>query len=732
MAPVSPKGAVLAVVVALVLAGVFVAAYIYNEERGIVDADSVVVAFGAAGAMGIVFFMMLSGRKKLRNMAEHGSARWSTKAEAKLYMDPDPENNVILTKTEGLTMNSRPAKPEYARNKNILVIGASGSGKTRYFLKPGLMQCESADYPTAFCVTDPKGTIMEECGAMLVKKGYDISFINTIDFTRSMRYNPFHYIKTEKDILSFVTVLMANTNAPGAAQGGDDFWGKSEKLMYMALIGYMMTQFDPAERNFDTLIRMLNMMQVLESDEGFMNPVDVAFEILETGKARDMHPEVMVPKPDAAGGYTYYEAEDGLIKSVKEKIKNPNYNKPFQRATYKDGVTPRIPEPDCFAVRVYKKYKIATGKTAKSILITCGARLAPFDIPQIMEMTRSDEMELDKLGDFVPAPMSDRRGLPALRCPAGKIRLLRREKRPAGRQGAKLHAALAGKPPWPPWGRKAALPDAAAKTRRPEGGGPAGEGLARYFYMDGGKKVPVAVGKGGEAYIAGKGAGRPAGAKFVKVKKRALFVMISDTDAAFNFIASIMYSQLFNILATTADVKHKGRLPVHVRFLLDEFPNIGLIPNFEKLIATIRSREMSASIVVQTLSQLKAIYKDNMDTIVGNCDSQLFLGGNEKFTLEYVSKMLGQETIDASQQSRQGSSYSRIGRDLMTVQELSVMKGNTCVLMIRGEQPFRSRKYDIAAHRNYRFTADHDPGNYFDVHGYLEGKRAAGPAPRPR
>jgi type IV secretion system protein VirD4 len=456
-------------------------------------------------------------------------------------------------------MNPRPKNPKYARNKNVLVIGGSGSGKTRFFVKPNIMQMHSS-----YVITDPKGTLVLECGKMLQDNGYKVKILNTIDFKKSMKYNPFAYIRSEKDILKFVTALIANTKGDG--KSGDDFWQKAEQLLYQALIGYIWYEAPPEEQNMNTLVEMLNKMEVREDDETFKNAVDFTFEALQER------------------------------------------------------------EPQHFAVRQYLKYKLAAGKTAKSILISCGARLAPFDIKEIRDMMSVDELELDTLGGF--------------------------------------------------------------------------------------KKTDPKTGK-----------------ETLDTQKTALFVIISDTDASFNFIVALMYSQLFNLLCDRADNDFGGRLPVHVRCLLDEFANIGMIPNFEKLIATIRSREISACVILQAQSQLKAIYKDNMDTIIGNMDTTLFLGGKEKTTLEEISKMLGKETIDMYNTSvtkgnspSHGQNFQKLGKDLMSVDEIAVMDGSKCIMQLRGERPFMSRKYDITQHKNYKLLADSSSKNIFDVDKFLSTK----------
>ncbi|HGI3592147.1 TPA: VirD4-like conjugal transfer protein, CD1115 family [Streptococcus agalactiae] len=483
--------------------------------------------------------------KKFREGREYGSARWGNEKDIEPYIDKKFENNVLLTQTERLTMNNRPKNPKYARNKNVLVIGGSGSGKTRFFVKPNLMQMHSS-----YVVTDPKGTLVLECGKMLERNGYEIKILNTINFKKSMRYNPFAYLKSEKDILKLVQTIIANTKGEGE-KSTEDFWVKAEKLYYTALIGYIWYEAPKEEQNFTTLLAMIDASEVREEDENFKNAVDYMFEALE-----------------------------------KEK-------------------------PNHFAVKQYKKYKLAAGKTAKSILISCGARLAPFDIQELRDLMKEDELELDTLGE----------------------------------------------------------------------------------------------------------------------KKTALFVIISDTDDTFNFVVSIMYSQLFNLLCDKADDEYGGRLPVHVRCLLDEFANIGLIPKFEKLIATIRSREISASIILQAQSQLKAIYKDHADTIVGNCDSTLFLGGKERTTVKELSETLGKETIDLyntsetrSNQKSFGLNYQKTGKELMSQDEITVMDGGKCIYQLRGVRPFLSDKFDITKHKNYKLLEDYDKRNIFDIEKYLQRK----------
>ena len=500
---------------------------------------------GLAGAALIRLIVYVKGRnaKKYRKGIEYGSARWGKVADIKPYVDPVFDNNVILTQTERLMMSNRPKNPKYARNKNVLVIGGSGSGKTRFFVKPNLMQLHSS-----YVVTDPKGTLLVECGQLLQRAKYKIKVLNTINFSKSMKYNPFSYIRSEKDILKLVNTIIANTKGDGE-KSGEDFWIKAERLYYTALIGYIWYEAPEAEKNFTTLLDMINASEAREDDEDFQNPVDLMFE----------------------------------------------------RLAEKD--------PDHFAVKQYAKYKLAAGKTAKSILISCGARLAPFDIRELRELMETDEMELDTIGD----------------------------------------------------------------------------------------------------------------------RKTALFVIISDTDDTFNFVVSILYTQLFNLLCDKADDVYGGRLPVHVRCLLDEFANIGQIPKFEKLIATIRSREISASIILQSQSQLKAIYKDNADTIVGNCDSTLFLGGKEKTTLKEISEILGKETIDSfntgenrGREISHSLNYQKLGKELMTQDEIAVMDGGKCILQLRGVRPFFSDKYDITKHPRYKYLSDYDKKNAFDIEKYMK------------
>ena len=508
----------------------------------------ILIGIGMAALIKFVVYTKGKNAKKFRQGKEYGSARWGTKKDIEPYMDEKFQNNILLTQTERLTMNGRPSNPKYARNKNVLVIGGSGSGKTRFYVKPNLMQMHSS-----YCVTDPKGTIVLECGKMLEDNGYEIKILNTINFKKSMKYNPFAYLRSEKDILKLVQTIIANTKGEGE-KAGEDFWVKAEKLYYTALIGYIWYEAPFEEKNFATLLDMIDASEVREDDETYMNPIDRLFEALEKK------------------------------------------------------------EPTHFAVKQYKKYKLAAGKTAKSILISCGARLAPFDIRELRDLMSEDELELDTLGD----------------------------------------------------------------------------------------------------------------------RNTALFVIISDTDDTFNFVVSIMYSQLFNLLCDKADDVYGGRLPVHVRCLLDEFANIGLIPKFEKLIATIRSREISASIILQAQSQLKAIYKDNADTIVGNCDSTLFLGGKEKTTLKELSETLGKETIDLyntsetrSNQKSFGLNYQKTGKELMSQDEITVMDGSKCIFQLRGVRPFLSDKYDITKHKNYRLLEDYDKKNLFDIESYMKRKGKA-------
>ena len=501
---------------------------------------------GLCCGAGLRLAVYLRGKnaKKYRHGMEYGSARWGTAKDIEPFMAPKFADNIILTKTERLMMSNRPPDPKNARNKNVLVVGGSGSGKTRFWLKPNLLQCHSS-----YVVTDPKGTIVLECGNAMLKNGYKVKILNTINFSKSMHYNPFAYVHSEKDILKLVTTLMTNTKGEGS--GGDPFWEKSERLLLTALIAYLHYEAPVEEQNFATLLEMLNTMQVLEDDEEYQNPVDLLFEELAKKK------------------------------------------------------------PNSFAGRQYKLYKLAAGKTAKSILISCGARLAPFDIQELRELTMYDELQLDTLGD----------------------------------------------------------------------------------------------------------------------KKTALFLIMSDTDSTFNFLISMVYTQLFNLLCDKADDVYGGKLPIHVRCLIDECANIGQIPNLEKLVATIRSREISACLVLQARSQLKAIYKDNADTIVGNMDSQIFLGGSEPTTLKDLSEMLGKETIDAFNTSdtrgnspSYGTTFQKMGHELLSRDELAVLDGGKCILQLRGVRPFLSDKYDLTQHPNYKLTSDYDPKNTFDIEKYLNRK----------
>ena len=506
---------------------------------------------GLCCGAGLRLAVYLRGKnaKKYRHGMEYGSARWGTPKDIEPFMAPKFADNIILTKTERLMMSNRPPDPKNARNKNVLVVGGSGSGKTRFWLKPNLLQCHSS-----YVVTDPKGTIVLECGNAMLKNGYKVRILNTINFKKSMHYNPFAYVHSEKDILKLVTTLMTNTKGEGS--GGDPFWEKSERLLLTALIAYLHYEAPVEEQNFATLLEMLNTMQVLEDDEEYQNPVDLLFEELAKKK------------------------------------------------------------PNSFAGRQYKLYKLAAGKTAKSILISCGARLAPFDIQELRDLTMYDELQLDTLGD----------------------------------------------------------------------------------------------------------------------KKTALFLIMSDTDSTFNFLISMIYTQLFNLLCDKADDVYGGKLPIHVRCLIDECANIGQIPNLEKLVATIRSREISACLVLQARSQLKAIYKDNADTIVGNMDSQIFLGGSEPTTLKDLSEMLGKETIDAFNTSdtrgnspSYGTTFQKMGHELLSRDELAVLDGGKCILQLRGVRPFLSDKYDLTQHPNYKLTSDYDPKNTFDIEKYLNRKEKINP-----
>ena len=531
----------------LVLDGVFATAF-SNPLPSFYPGD-LLVGIACGAALRLAVYLKGKNAKKFRHNEEYGSARWGRHADIEPFEDPVFANNVILTRTERLMMGNRPKNPANARNKNVLVVGGSGSGKTRFWLKPNLLQCHSS-----YVVTDPKGSIVVECGNALLKNGYKLKILNTINFKKSMHYNPFAYVHSEKDILKLVTTLMTNTKGEGS--GGDPFWEKSERLLLTALIAYLHYEAPVEEQNFATLLEMLNTMQVLEDDEEYQNPVDLLFEELAKKK------------------------------------------------------------PNSFAGRQYKLYKLAAGKTAKSILISCGARLAPFDIQELRDLTMYDELQLDTLGD----------------------------------------------------------------------------------------------------------------------KKTALFLIMSDTDSTFNFLISMVYTQLFNLLCDKADDVYGGKLPVHVRCLIDECANIGQIPNLEKLVATIRSREISACLVLQARSQLKAIYKDNADTIVGNMDSQIFLGGSEPTTLKDLSEMLGKETIDAFNTSdtrgnspSYGTTFQKMGHELLSRDELAVLDGGKCILQLRGVRPFLSDKYDLTQHPNYKLTSDYDPKNIFDIEKYLNRKEKINP-----
>jgi len=530
--------------------------------------DALVALIVAVG-MRIFVYVKSKNAKNWRKDIEYGSARWGNKADIEPYVDPKPESNLILTATESLMLNGRPKNPKFARNKNVLIIGGSGSGKTRFFLKPNLMQMHSS-----YVVTDPKGTVLIECGEMLKRNGYEIKVLNTIDFAKSMKYNPFAYIRSEKDILKLVTALIANTT-PSDQKGGDPFWTKAETLLYCALIGYIHYEAAEEEKNLNSLVEMINSMEVREEDETYKNAVDHLFDGLANG--------------------TPLVGKDG--KPVLDENGNTVWESP--------------PQPQHFAVRQYAKYLLAAGKTAKSILVSCGARLATFDIKEVRDLMSTDEMQLDTIGD----------------------------------------------------------------------------------------------------------------------RKTALFIIISDTDDSFAFIAALMYSQLFNLLCDRADNKYAGRLPVHVRFLLDEFANIGQIPKFDKLIATIRSREISACIILQAQSQLKTIYKDAAETIVGNCDTVLFLGGKEKTTLKELSESLGKETVymlTNNVSKGQSPSYSqntqKLGKELMSIDELSVMDGGKCILQVRGTRPFLSDKFDITKHKNYKYLSDANPKYAFNINRHISRK----------
>ena len=507
------------------------------------------IGFSCGAGLRLAVYLRSKNAKKYRHGMEYGSARWGTAKDIEPFQAPKFADNIILTKTERLMMSNRPPDPKNARNKNVLVVGGSGSGKTRFWLKPNLLQCHSS-----YVVTDPKGTIVLECGQAMLKNGYKVKILNTINFKKSMHYNPFAYVHSEKDILKLVTTLMTNTKGEGS--GGDPFWEKSERLLLTALIAYLHYEAPVEEQNFATLLEMLNTMQVLEDDEEYQNPVDLLFEELAKKK------------------------------------------------------------PNSFAGRQYKLYKLAAGKTAKSILISCGARLAPFDIQELRDLTMYDELQLDTLGD----------------------------------------------------------------------------------------------------------------------KKTALFLIMSDTDSTFNFLISMVYTQLFNLLCDKADDVYGGKLPIHVRCLIDECANIGQIPNLEKLVATIRSREISACLVLQARSQLKAIYKDNADTIVGNMDSQIFLGGSEPTTLKELSEALGKETIDSYNNSdtrgnspSYGTNYQKLGHELLSRDEIAVLDGDKCILQLRGVRPFLSDKYDLTQHPNYKYTSDYDPKNALDIEKFLNRKEKIHP-----
>ena len=513
---------------------------------------------GVAGAAALRLMVYCKGKnaKKYRKGVEYGSARWGGPKDIAPYIDPNFDNNILLTQTERLTMNNRPKDPKTARNKNVLVIGGSGSGKTRFFVKPNLMQCVSKDYPTSFVITDPKGSLIGEVGQLLIRSGYRVKVLNTINFSKSMKYNPLAYVRSEKDILKLVNVIIANTKGDGE-KSSEDFWIKAERLLYCALIGYIWYEAEPEEKNFITLLELINACEAREDDETYKSPVDILFDELAQA------------------------------------------------------------QPEHFAVKQYVKFKMAAGKTLKSILVSCGARLSPFDIKELRDIMTEDELELDTMGD----------------------------------------------------------------------------------------------------------------------RKTALFLIMSDTDTTFNFVIAMLQSQLFNLLCDKADDLYNGRLPVHVRCLLDEFANIGQIPNFDKLIATIRSREISASIILQSQSQLKTIYKDAADTIVGNCDSTLFLGGKEKSTLKEISELLGKETIDSFNQSENrgsqvshGLTYQKLGKELMTQDELAVMDGGKCIFMLRGVRPFLSDKYDLTKHPNYKYTADFDKKLTFNIEKYLDTRAKLHPS----
>jgi len=520
--------------------------YAFKDLIPSFNAFDLLVGTAIAAGIRLAVYVKSKNAKKYRKNEEYGSARWGNANDIAPFIDPVFDNNIILTKTERLMMSNRPANPKDARNKNVLIVGGSGSGKTRFWIKPNLMQCQSKKHPVSFVLTDPKGTVLPECGYLLEKNNYKIKVFNTINFNKSMHYNPFAYIHSEKDILKLVTTLIANTKGDGKT--GDDFWVKAETLLYCALIGLIWYEAPEEEQNFSALVTLLNSMEVREDDETFKNAIDIVFDELASK------------------------------------------------------------EPDHFAVRQYMKYKLAAGKTAKSVLISCAARLAPFDIKEIREITMYDELELDTLGDI----------------------------------------------------------------------------------------------------------------------KTALFLIMSDTDATFNFLISMIYSQLFNLLCEKADDEHGGKLPIHVRCLIDECANIGQIPNLEKLMATIRSREISAALVWQTQAQIKAIYKEQAETIIGNCDSRVFLGGSEPTTLKDLSESLGQETIDTyntgesrGRETSHSLNYQKLGKKLASIDELAVLDGNKCILQLRGVRPFLSDKYDITKHPNYKYLADYDKRNTYDIAKYL-------------
>ena len=565
-------------------------------------AEDLLAGLAAGLVLALLVYLREKSRRKFRAGEEYGSARWGGPRDIEPYMAPRFEDNLLLTQTEGLTMESRPKNPVTARNKNVLVIGGSGSGKTRFFLKPNLMQCRSEKYPVSFVVTDPKGSVVLECGEMLKKHGYRLKVLNTINFKKSLHYNPFHYIHSEKDVLKFVTALIANTT-PKGSHSNDPFWEKAETLLLTALTAYIHSELREEEQNFISLLDLLNAMKVTEAGGGgpagmpSMEEISLLADRIQENRGEGRLAEKL-PEPEeplAAG----LDPVDLLFQELEEK------------------------DPGHFAVRQYKKYKQAAGKTAQSILISCGARLAPFDIREVRELTAFDELELDTLGDKI-------------------------------------------------------------------------------VYTESGERKDW---KEGDPYL-----------------KTALFLIMSDTDSTFNFLISLCYTQLFNLLCEKADDVYGGRLPVHVRCLIDECANIGQIPNLEKLMATIRSREISAALVFQTQSQLKSIYKDDADTIIGNCDSTLFLGGKEKGTLKEMSELLGKETIELfntgesrGQSESHSLNYQKLGRELMSQDELAVMDGGQCVLQVRGVRPFLSRKFDITGHPLYRELGDSSERNRLDL-----------------